>query len=186
MLRTMGSYTDYFMLRKQFIAQYATATFMTYVFSVGQRMPYKIAISRSTGDVWMMEFVPSFNHANGLFANGETVPFRFTPNIQDFITPVGIEGPFTSCLVAAARCLTEPELELDQYLGPFVRDEVTTWQMTNPHRNITDAQIRERISSNIMQVVSKAQFLSCKAAREKVTNIFASELGGKADVCVVH
>ena len=59
MLRTMGSYTDYYMLRKQFTAQYATATFMTYIFSVGQRTPNRIAISRSTGDVWMTEFVPS-------------------------------------------------------------------------------------------------------------------------------
>ncbi|KAI7852465.1 hypothetical protein BDC45DRAFT_550494 [Circinella umbellata] len=169
MLRTMGSYTDYYMLRKQFTAQYATATFMTYIFSVGQRTPNRIAISRSTGDVWMTEFVPSFNQTNATFGNGEPVPFRFTPNIQEFITPVGIEGPFTSCLVATARCLTEPELELDQYLGPFVRDELMTWHTAN-NRNITDAQFKERVTSNVMQIVAKAQFLSCKADREKTIN----------------
>ncbi|KAI9495464.1 hypothetical protein BDB00DRAFT_870320 [Zychaea mexicana] len=169
MLRTMGSYTDYYMLRKQFTAQYATATFMTYIFSVGQRMPYRIAISRSTGDVWMIEFVPSFNQTNATFSNGEPVPFRFTPNIQEFITPVGIEGPFTSCLVATARCLTEPELELDQYLGPFVRDELMTWHTAN-NRSVTDAQFKERVNSNVMQIVAKAQFLSCKADREKTIN----------------
>lgn len=54
----MNSYTDYWMLRKRFIAQYATATFMTYIFSVGNRMPHKVMISRSTGNVWMTEFLP--------------------------------------------------------------------------------------------------------------------------------
>jgi transformation/transcription domain-associated protein len=41
------------------------------------------------------------------FANQEAVPFRFTPNIQHFITPVGIEGVFTSSILSIARALTE-------------------------------------------------------------------------------
>lgn len=188
----MGSYTDYYMLRKQFISQYATATFLAYIFSAGLRSPTKIAISRSTGEVWMPEFLPSkfftvkqmkkiervlfmnprgvaFNQTNGIFANMDPVPFRLTPNIQNFMTPVGIEGPFVSCLVAAARSLTEPELELDQYLGPFIRDEVVYWQTAN-NRSSSDAQFRERIQSNVAQIVAKAQFLSCKTDREKALN----------------
>lgn len=187
----MGSFTDYYMLRKQFIAQYATATFLSYIFSAGSRLPTKIAISRNTGDVWFPEFAPSkyncergnenlgifglidpylaFNQTNGVFANMDPVPFRFTPNIQQFITPVGIEGPFVSCLVAVARSLTEPDLELDQYLGPFIRDEVVFWQASN-NRSSSDAQFRERIQSNIAQIVAKAQFLSCKTDREKALN----------------
>lgn len=58
MLRTLGSYTDYWMHRKQFIAQYATATFMSYLFSVGHRTPHKITISRKYGNVWMTELLP--------------------------------------------------------------------------------------------------------------------------------
>lgn len=54
----MSSYTDYWMLRKRFTAQYATATLMAYIFSVGHRMPHKIMISRSTGNVWMTELLP--------------------------------------------------------------------------------------------------------------------------------
>lgn len=49
---------------------------------------------------------------NPVFHNGEATPFRFTPNIQTFITPVGIEGIFSSALMAIARCLTEPEVSL--------------------------------------------------------------------------
>ncbi|KAG1474893.1 hypothetical protein G6F56_000065 [Rhizopus delemar] len=166
LLKAMNSYSDYWMLRKRFIAQYATATFMTYIFSVGNRMPHKIMLSRSTGNVWMTEFLPGWNTANPVFGNGEAIPFRFTPNIQDFITPIGIEGPFASCLMATARCLTEPDFQLDQYICLFVRDELATWHLAN-HRSVTDVQFRERVNSNVLQVQTKAQFLSCKADREK-------------------
>ncbi|OAD08306.1 hypothetical protein MUCCIDRAFT_32523, partial [Mucor lusitanicus CBS 277.49] len=155
MLRTLGSYTDYWMHRKQFIAQYATATFMSYLFSVGHRTPHKITMSRETGSIWMTELLPGWNQNNPLLGNGETVPFRFTPTIQDYITPVGVEGLFTSCLMATARSLTEPDLELDQYLSLFVRDELITWHMSN-HRSVTDAQFRERVQANVNQVMTKA------------------------------
>ncbi|CAO3646013.1 unnamed protein product [Mucor fragilis] len=169
MLRTLGSYTDYWMHRKQFIAQYATATFMSYLFSVGHRTPHKITMSRETGSIWMTELLPGWNQNNPLLGNGETVPFRFTPNIQDYITPLGVEGLFTSCLMATARSLTEPDLELDQYLSLFVRDELITWHMSN-HRSVTDAQFRERVQANVNQVVTKAQFLSCKTENDKAAS----------------
>ncbi|KAI8989366.1 hypothetical protein BDB01DRAFT_537511 [Pilobolus umbonatus] len=169
MLRTLGSYTDYWMHRKQFIAQYATATFMSYLFSVAHRTPHKVTISRINGNVWMTEFLPGWNPSNPLLGNGEYVPFRFTPNIQDYITPIGIEGLFISCLMATARSLTEPELELDQYLSLFVRDELITWHMSN-HRSVTDAQFRDRVQTNVLQITTKAQFLSCKIEREKTIN----------------
>lgn len=179
MLREMGSYTDYWMARKQFTAQYATATFMTYIFSVGHRTPHKISISRATGGIWMMDVLPGFHQTSPIFGNGEVVPFRFTPNIQDFITLVGIEGLFTSCLMATARSLTDPELELDQYLSIFVRDEVYAWYTNNAHhqqlqqqqRNaIVEQQMRDRINTNVAQILTKSQFLSCKTDTEKVSN----------------
>ncbi|KAI8880605.1 hypothetical protein K501DRAFT_224440 [Backusella circina FSU 941] len=166
LFKTMKTYTDYWMLRKRFTSQYATATFMTYIFSVGHRMPHKIMISRSTGNVWMIELQPGWLATTPLFGNGEAMPFRFTPNIQEFITPIGIEGLFTSSLMATARCLTEPEFELDQYLCLFVRDELATWHLTN-HRSVTDMQFRERINTNVLQVQTKAQFLSCKSEGDK-------------------
>lgn len=102
-----------------------------------------------------------------MLGNGESVPFRFTPNIQEYITPVGIEGLFTSCLMATARSLTEPELELDQYLSLFIRDELISWHVSN-HRSVTDTQFRERVQTNVNQIMAKAQFLS---SRMEVTDV---------------
>jgi transformation/transcription domain-associated protein len=58
MLRTLRSYSDYWFHRKRFISQYATATFMSYLFSIGHRTPHKITISRKTGNIWMTELLP--------------------------------------------------------------------------------------------------------------------------------
>lgn len=111
--------------------------------------------------------LPVWNQTTPILGNGESVPFRFTPNIQNFITPIGIEGVFTSSLMAVARCLTEPEFELDQYLSIFIRDELVTWHTMN-HRPITDTQLRERITTNVFQILKRTQFLSCRTERDKV------------------
>ncbi|KAG1055750.1 hypothetical protein G6F43_002312 [Rhizopus delemar] len=167
MLRTLRSYSDYWFHRKRFISQYATATFMSYLFSIGHRTPHKITISRKTGNIWMTELLPGWSQNNPLLGNGESVPFRFTPNIQEYMTAVGVDGLFSSCLMATARSLTE-ELELDQYLYLFVRDELITWHIAN-QCPATETQFRERVQANVLQMMTKAQFLACKADIEKAS-----------------
>ena len=44
------------------------------------------------------------------FSNDEAVPMRLTPNVQKFITPIGIEGPFLGTLLATASSLCEHEV----------------------------------------------------------------------------
>jgi transformation/transcription domain-associated protein len=85
------------------------------------------------------------------------------------MTPVGIEGLFTSCLMATARSLTDHELELDQYLCLFIRDELITWHMNN-HRPVTDVQFHERIQANVQQIITKAQLMSCRNETEEVVS----------------
>ena len=45
-----------------------------------------------------------------ILASADAVPFRFTPNMQNFIGPICTEGILTSNLMAIGRCLTEPEV----------------------------------------------------------------------------
>lgn len=47
-----------------------------------------------------------------LFATTETVPFRFTPNMQHFLGPIMTEGIVTAGIVAIARSLTDPEVRI--------------------------------------------------------------------------
>ncbi|BFZ59893.1 transcription-associated protein 1 [Saitoella coloradoensis] len=158
--RTFPSFSDFWLFRKQFTAQYASLTFMTYVMCINNRFPHKLFFSRSTGNIWATELLPAMAPNSPVFHNGEAVPFRFTPNIQKFIGPIGIEGIFSCAVMAIARCLTEPEFELDLYLSVFVRDELITW-FTQQHRPVAqDAQLREKVATNVDLIVRRASSLS--------------------------
>jgi transformation/transcription domain-associated protein len=45
-----------------------------------------------------------------VYSNNETVPFRFTPNMQRFVGPIFTEGLLTSGMMAIGRALTDPEV----------------------------------------------------------------------------
>ena len=56
--------------------------------------------------------------AAGVLEVTEAVPFRLTPNLQHFITPVGLEGIFSASLMAIARSLADPEVRLPPCARP--------------------------------------------------------------------
>ncbi len=117
----------------------------------------------------------STNTANGylpVLVSTEKVPFRFTPNLQTFMTPNGVEGVFTSSLMAIARSLTTPEFDMDDYLSLFIRDELNSWQTgaaASPVlRVLSDTQFRDLVQQNVQLVTKRAEALSCRVEREKV------------------
>ncbi|ORY74856.1 FAT domain-domain-containing protein, partial [Protomyces lactucae-debilis] len=158
--QTFPTFSEFWRFRKQFSLQYASLTFMTYVMNINNRFPYKLFISRKTGQVWGTEILPGMAPNNPVFHNGEAVPFRLTPALQNLMGPIGIEGIFSCATMAIARCLTEPEFELDQHLSIFVRDELITW-FTQQHRPVThETHLREKVSSNVDLIVRRASSLS--------------------------
>ncbi|KAL7745967.1 transcription-associated protein 1 [Sorochytrium milnesiophthora] len=161
MLRHVSSFTDLWMLRKVFAKQLAAVTFMTYVLNMGLRFPRSIHISRSTGDVWLSECLPTFAPQTLLLTNTEGVPFRLTPNLQHFITPMHLDGLFSTSVLAIAQNLTDPASEMEDYLGIFMRDEIMAWA-TLARRPAADVNIKEKISANVQAVVARAQTLACR------------------------
>ena len=45
-----------------------------------------------------------------VFASSESVPFRHTPNLQNFVNPIGTEALLCLGIVAIAGALTKPEV----------------------------------------------------------------------------
>jgi transformation/transcription domain-associated protein len=158
--QTFPAFSEFWRFRKHFSLQYASLIFMTYIMNINNRFPYKLFISRKTGQVWGTEILPGMAPNNPVFHNGEAVPFRLTPALQYFMGTIGIEGIFSCATMAIARCLTEPEFELDQHLSIFVRDELITW-FTQQHRPVThETHLREKVSSNVDLIVRRASSLS--------------------------
>ena len=75
--------------------------------------------------------------------------------------PLATEGIFSCSIMAIARCLTEPEFQLEHALTLFVRDEMMFW-FTSSHRNLnlTEAQLRDTVQANSEMIVKKAVSLA--------------------------
>ena len=155
--QTYPNFADFWLFRRQFSYQYAALTFMTYVMHMTNRYPHKLSIARGSGNIWGSELVPTMN-SKCIFHNHESVPFRLTPNLQTLMGPLATEGIYSSAIMAIARCLTEPEIELEQQLSIFVRDEVMFW-FTQQHKS-GEGQLRDKVQANSDVIVRKALALA--------------------------
>ena len=159
------SFADFWLFRRQFSYQFAALTFMTYIMHMNNRYPHKLSIARRTGHIWGSELIPAIANGKPFFHNPEPVPFRLTPNLQSLMGPLATEGIYSCAIMAIARCLTEPEFELEQQLSVFVRDEMIFW-FTQQHRGAAggggwqDQQLRETVAVNCDIVVKKAVSLA--------------------------
>lgn len=75
--------------------------------------------------------------------------------------------------MAMARSLTTPEFDMDDYLSLFIRDELNSWQsgaVASPVLKLLgDAQFRDLVLQNVQLVTKRAEALSCRVEREKVS-----------------
>lgn len=49
---------------------------------------------------------------SGKLDESRPVPFRLTPNIVEYLSCIGISGPLTASMIAAARCLVYPNFRV--------------------------------------------------------------------------
>ncbi|PHH60652.1 hypothetical protein CDD81_1373 [Ophiocordyceps australis] len=153
-------FAEFWLFRRQFSYQLAALSFMTYIVFMQNRNPFKMSISRASGNIWGSELISFMSVTKPLFVSVEPVPFRLTPSLQVLMGPLATEGIFGCSLMAIARCLTEPQQELEHALTLFVRDEVICW-MTSSHRNaISENQLRESVQVNSDSILKRALSLA--------------------------
>lgn len=134
MMTHIPSSMDYWLVRKQFTVQYASQIFMTYSMAIGHRQPHKISWSLKTGNLFGSELYPSLN-SQGLYALSESVPFRLTPNLQSYMGAIALEGLLAPSIFLLAKCLTEFEFEMEDFLSFFIRDELFSAYQQSSHSN---------------------------------------------------
>ncbi|KAI1500909.1 FAT domain-containing protein [Biscogniauxia marginata] len=165
-------FSDFWLFRRRLSYQLSALTFMTYVLYMTGRYPHKINIARGSGKIWGSELMSFMAPGKPYFHNPEPVPFRLTPNLQTLMGPLATEGIFSCSIMAIARCLTEPEFELEHALTLFVRDEVIFW-FTSSHRaiHLNENQLRDTVQTNCDIVVKRAVSL----AQSPVGNLPANQ-----------
>jgi transformation/transcription domain-associated protein len=97
----------------------------------------------------------------------EPVPFRFTPNLQKFVSAVGTEGRLTTAILAMARGLLETDNDLEHRLSIFIKEEVIAWHHLHQKSPGGDA-LRDHTLTNIDTIVKRTKLLACSLEREKV------------------
>ncbi|KAI9063246.1 atypical/PIKK/TRRAP protein kinase [Trametes sanguinea] len=168
-MKTMEGPSELWRMRKEFALQLASVSFMTYLVCLTSRLPSRFHWSRSTGQIAMSEVLPGLTAQAPYFTSPETVPFRFTPNLQHFLGPILTEGILANGIMSIGRCLTEPENELEFQLCLFARDEVMTW-LHQHHRGKVpqiDMSFRQNVAANIEGVVKRAETMACKLERDQ-------------------
>jgi len=158
---TYPSFPEFWLFRRQFSYQFAAITFMTYILHMHNRYPHKLNIARGTGNIWGVELMSCMAAGKAFFHNPEPVPFRLTPNLQTLMGPLATEGIYSCAIMAIARCLTEPEYELEQQLSLFVRDEMIHW-FTSQHKNghMGESQLRDSVQVNSEIIVKRTLSLA--------------------------
>lgn len=188
------SLDEYWLFRQTFARQYACSLFLSYVMALGHRYPHKIGFSRLNGTVVNTEILPTLN-PNGQITLVEAVPFRLTPNLQDYLGPVVVEGVLTPAIHSCADVYYKPESELSEYLPLIIRDELISWALlSQPSKprfaldadgnplsfkhdleilellNIDERQFLGRVIQNCELAMKRCQTLACIKESERATD----------------
>ncbi|VDC00099.1 unnamed protein product [Peniophora sp. CBMAI 1063] len=158
MARTMTNPADLWLMRKQFSKHLAGTMFITYLFCLTNRLPFRFLVSRRTGEVFMSEMLPGYSPHAPIFQPNDSVPFRYTPNTQQFAAVIHQEGTIPTSWVV---------LDLEKQLALHGRDEVLTSFMSRGHSSNVDTTIRQDVGTMIEQVVKHAKTMGCKTEREQ-------------------
>merc|ERR1711971_422814 len=129
--QTLASATDYWTFRKMFTLQLALAAFAEFVLHLSRLNPDMIYIHQDSGLINISYFKFDVDDVSGKLDSNRPVPFRMTPNITEFVTPVGVSGPLTASMISAARCFVQPSFKIPSILRAVLRDEMIAWNKKN-------------------------------------------------------
>jgi len=134
---------ELFIYKKQFTSYLAAQSFFTYAFKVDHIELSSFLFCKRTGKVNFSSSQQNFVGVdNGVKVS--SVPFRLTPNLRYFITPIGIQGPFAAAITAAAYTIQEKKLfYLKGYLHSY-------------YKNVLEQYTKEdRVEENCMRTLEE-------------------------------
>ncbi|XP_067100393.1 transformation/transcription domain-associated protein isoform X3 [Osmerus mordax] len=126
-LHTFPNATDYWTFRKMLTIQLALIGLAEFMLHLNRLNPEMLQIAQDTGKLNVSYFRFDINDASGDLDANRPVPFRLTPNISEFLTPIGVSGPLTASMIAVARCFAQPNFKVDGILKAVLRDEIIAW-----------------------------------------------------------
>merc|ERR1711968_321083 len=118
-------------VRNQLTKQWAISSLLLHVFHVGRRDPSKFVFATDTGNLLCLNFNPEYHRDTGRLLETDHVPFRMTPSIQHFMSPVGVLGAFTETMLCMADGLHERLDFIEDISTLFFSSDMLPWYATH-------------------------------------------------------
>lgn len=153
---TFQSATDYWTFRKVITLQLALSGFAEYVLHLSRLNPDILHIHQDSGLLNVAYFKFDLDDTSGELESNRPVPFRLTPNLTELVTAVGVAGPLTASMIAAARCLSHPSFKIQALLRAVLRDEMIAWNKKNVDQSSTvtvDANGQQQVDTKDGEVI---------------------------------
>jgi len=118
---TFPSTSALFEFRQQVLSQFGVMSTLAYCVASPTPEPSDVRFSGATGELLNMRFRPAISIGE---PNGLVTPFRLTPCLVQFLTPVGIIGRFMAVVQATAAALLSRRSALSERLIDVLWDDV--------------------------------------------------------------
>ncbi|XP_037947653.1 transcription-associated protein 1 isoform X2 [Teleopsis dalmanni] len=160
--KNFSSATDFWQFRKMLTLQLALAYLCEHALHLTRLNPDMMYLHQDSGLMNISYFKFDINDEQDVLESSRPVPFRLTPNIAEFVTNIGINGPLSAAIVATARCFVQPNFKICSILKAILKDEIINLHKkrlreTKPVSDSNDDNSNEMNSmSNIIHTVNKA------------------------------
>ncbi|KAJ2540621.1 transcription-associated protein 1 [Coemansia sp. RSA 1933] len=151
-----ASSMDYWLYRESFSFQFSVSIALSYIIASAQRTPSKLVVSRKSANICLGDLVPT-QATPCLIHSTEPVPFRLTPNIQEFITELGLEGIVPFAVHKVVQRIAGKEYLLRDFLDLFVRDELMHMPNVKVLASANPQALAEMCERNVQLLVHRAK-----------------------------
>uniref|UniRef100_H2YDF5 Uncharacterized protein n=2 Tax=Ciona savignyi TaxID=51511 RepID=H2YDF5_CIOSA len=127
--------TDYWTFRKSFSLHLALLGFAEFALHLTRLRPEMMQIAQDSGHLHAAYFRFDMVDSSGELNPNRAVPFRLTPNVAEFVSPVGVNSVLTAAMIATARCFMQPNFKVRGLFRAVLRDEVISWHKKRQDEN---------------------------------------------------
>lgn len=165
----MPSFRHLFHFKQSLAAQLALLSFASHSFCVVGMSSSRLLLSLHSGGAWATGFHPNYN-ATGVVSNTDAVPFRLTPGMVDFISPLGLTL-FATSMTAAAIATSDEKDNLMDHIHLFLQDDLLGWQAAGELESAfsNNLQLKGRVKANVQYVVAHVDAISTPITAEKLS-----------------
>ncbi|XP_048580263.1 transformation/transcription domain-associated protein isoform X2 [Nematostella vectensis] len=186
---TYADPTDYWTFRKQFCVQLTLLCFAEFTLHLTRLGSEMLQVAQDSGRLTVTYFRFEIDDSKGELDANRPVPFRLTPNMAEFVTPLGVSGVMSASMVAAARCLVEPQFSIQSILRAVLRDEMIAWHkkqdetftlpLSSPPADMDSELLITLVTGAVNAITTRLQNLAqYEGGETKVSTLIAAATSG--------